>query len=302
MRKSLCFIFPLLTFIVVCDKIFLSHDSEYEALEKLYLGKRCFSLFYVSSELQNCVTTIERDAFSVCLARGTLFILEGYIMSKENLVCPICGEPTRVYMGNARKDRLCGKHADMLKAGELVLDDKGQFVNPKVTMKETPKEEITSDLTCIICGEPSNGKHFCYDCYTKYKDRAIDIRLKNLKFDCMLDEYGNLKFKCEDGRFVRSKSEKIISDFLFKYGIRTIYEKAVYYYPNENETITLHPDFYLPDYDCYIEHNGVNTKSYKANKSKTEEMYKSLGYKVIVTTEADLGDIEAKLKPALRIN
>lgn len=30
----------------------------------------------------------------------------------EELKCPICGKPTRVYMGNARKDRLCAKHAD----------------------------------------------------------------------------------------------------------------------------------------------------------------------------------------------
>lgn len=223
-------------------------------------------------------------------------------MSNEKLVCPICGEPTRVYMGNARKDRLCGKHADMLKAGELVLDEKGCFVNPKETKSESPKEITASDLTCIICGEPSNGKHFCIVCYRKYKDRAIDIRITNCKDTEILDAYGNLQYKCDDGRKVRSKSEKIISDFLFKYSIRTIYEKTVYYYPNENETIALHPDFYLPDYDVYIEHNGVDTKSYKANKVKTEEMYKELGYKVVVTVETDLGDIEAKLKPILRIN
>ena len=227
-------------------------------------------------------------------------------MSNENLICPICGNPTRVYMGKARKDRLCGKHADMLKAGELVLDEKGHYVKrsaePKTVKSEPTKEQTENELTCIICGEPSNGKHFCLKCYHKYKDRAIDIRINNCKETEILDAYGNLQYKCDDGRKVRSKSEKIISDFLFKYGIRTIYEKAVYYYPNENETITLHPDFYLPDFDCYIEHNGVDTKSYKANKAKTEEMYKSLGYKVIVTTENDLVDIEAKLKPILRIN
>lgn len=224
----------------------------------------------------------------------------------NKLVCPICGEPTRVWMGNARKDRLCGKHADMLKAGELVLDDKGHYVKvnaePQAAVEEPKKEEDSSELICLTCNNPSNGKHFCYDCYKKYKDRAIDIRIINCKNIEILDEYGNTVYKCDDGRKVRSKSEKIISDFLFKYGIRTVYEKAVYYYPNENETITLHPDFYLPDYDFYIEHNGVDTKSYKANKKKTEEMYKSLGYKVIVTTEADLADIEAKLKPILRIN
>ena len=240
-------------------------------------------------------------------------------MQNENLTCPICGEPTRVWYGNARKDGLCGKHADMLKAGEIFLDSHGRWRETATknilarteekapdTVKSVKAENEAavpaSELTCIICGEPSNGKHFCLSCFHKYKDRAIDIRITNCRETEILDAYGNLNYKCEDGRKVRSKSEKIISDFLFKYGIRTIYEKAVYYYPNDKETITLHPDFYLPDQDIYIEHNGVDTKSYKANKAKTEEMYKALGYKVIVTVEADLGDIEAKLKPLLRIN
>ena len=38
-------------------------------------------------------------------------------MSEEKLVCPICGKPTSVYMGNARNDRLCRKHAKDLKEG-----------------------------------------------------------------------------------------------------------------------------------------------------------------------------------------
>ena len=55
-------------------------------------------------------------------------------MSDGKLVCPICGQPTRVYMGNARKDLLCGKHADELKAGKIIINDKGLFVD-----KETGK-------------------------------------------------------------------------------------------------------------------------------------------------------------------
>lgn len=232
----------------------------------------------------------------------------------EQKTCPICGEPTYlVYGKNPRKDGLCGTHSKMLFNKEIEqcpdcnkwnkTGETCECKKPKKAKKEKQEEQTgTDELTCIICGNPSNGKHFCLECYRKYKDRAIDIRIINCNSTEILDAYGNLHYKCDDGRKVRSKSEKIISDFLFKYGIRTIYEKAVYYYPNENETITLHPDFYLPDYDYYIEHNGVDTKSYKANKAKTEEMYKSLNYKVIVTTESDLGDIEAKLKPILRIN
>lgn len=227
----------------------------------------------------------------------------------EEAKCPICGKQSYLVYGKyPRKDKLCSEHAKMLHNKELTqCDSCGSFhkTSEKCKCQETivqKTEPHTDELTCIICGENSNGKHFCYNCYKKYKDRAIDIRITNCKDTEILDAYGNLQYKCDDGRKVRSKSEKIISDFLFKYKIRAIYEKTVYYYPNENETITLHPDFYLPDYDCYIEHNGVDTKSYKANKTKTEEMYKSLNYKVIVTTENDLSDIEAKLKPLLKIN
>ena len=190
---------------------------------------------------------------------------------KDELKCPICGEPTNTYMGNARKDRLCRKHGSLANKGELTqCENCGKWNKVSETcscktsktnvIKELLSEENSSELTCIICGENSNGKHFCYDCYKKYNNRSIDIRITNCKTTEILDVYGNKKYKCDDGRMVRSKSEKIISDFLFKYNIRTIYEKNVYYYPNENETITLHPDFYLPDYDYYIENNGVDKK------------------------------------------
>ena len=52
-------------------------------------------------------------------------------MSEKKLICPICGQPTRVYMGNARKDLLCGTHADALKAGEIIVNENGLFVDKK---------------------------------------------------------------------------------------------------------------------------------------------------------------------------
>lgn len=238
----------------------------------------------------------------------------------NDLVCPICGQPTRVYMGNARKDRLCGTHADMLKAGTIVLGEDGIYRDVKTRKAlnvgaeareerkapqrsaEAKEATSSSDLTCLLCGEPSNGKHFCLACYHKYKDRSIDIRISHCNEVEILDGYGNQQYTCRDGRKVRSKSEKLISDFLFEYKIRAIYEKTVFYYTEDGECIELHPDFYLPDYDIYIEHNGLNSKSYKASKARTEAMYKSLGYQLIVTTEKDLEDIDKALKPRLRIN
>ena len=40
-------------------------------------------------------------------------------MKNENLICPICGKPTSVWYGNARKDKLCREHAQQLKEGVI---------------------------------------------------------------------------------------------------------------------------------------------------------------------------------------
>lgn len=126
-------------------------------------------------------------------------------MEKENLICPICGEPTRVYMGNARKDRLCGKHADMLKAGEIFVDghdrfkekSTGNILSRKVEENSSaPTKGSTttdaSELTCIICGEPSNGKHQCKNCYYESRD-FMEVLDKNATTRALRDYYYNLK-------------------------------------------------------------------------------------------------------------
>ena len=216
----------------------------------------------------------------------------------EKMACPICGEPTRVYMGNARKDRLCGKHADMLKAGELLQTENGKFVlkgEQKPVSKKQEAAEPSSDLTCIICGEPSNGKHFCTGCYHTYKDRAIDIRIMNCRDTQVIDEYGNQTKKAKDGRRVRSLSEKVIIDYFFDNYIRVVYEKSVPYINEKGESATLHPDFYLPDYDLYIEFNGLNNKSYLKKKDYANKIYLEKGLKVEILEPKDIDDVEESL-------
>lgn len=223
----------------------------------------------------------------------------------QKLTCPICGEPTRVYMGNARKDRLCGKHADMLKAGELILGDDGKFVvkgAPKAEIKKEIKEEIASvatELTCIICGEPSNGKHFCVKCYHEYKDHAVDIRIINCRETQVIDKYGNKKIKAKDGRKVRSLSEKIIIDYFFDNFIRVVYERTIPYINEKGEDAELHPDFYLPDYNLYIEFNGLTNKTYLRKKDYVNKIYQEKGFKVEILDSDDIGDIEASLERVL---
>ncbi len=231
----------------------------------------------------------------------------------KDLKCPICGEPTNVYMGKARKDRLCKKHGKMKNDNLIDVNAEGiyfelstgKLLNAQKTDKKFEyKKEIKStsdELTCIICGEPSNGKHFCIKCYHEYKDKSIDIRITNCKETKILDQYGNLTIECDDGRRVRSRAEALISNFFYNNKIRSVYEKTIYYKEN-GEDKTLHPDFYLPDYDIYIEYNEIKKKSYLKSKAYTQKIYDQLGFKVIIMDDQDLNSIAGCLKPKLGIN
>ena len=213
--------------------------------------------------------------------------------------CVICGKPSGMYP-------LCREHLQMKAEGKVIkCEDCGTWhiVDTPCSCKASKNvETATIDTECIICHEPSKGYWFCKDCYRKYKDRSVDIRITNCSEVEILDEYGNLQYKCDDGRKVRSRAEVIISNFLFKEKVRAVYEKAIYYKNEKGENETLHPDFYLPDYDIYIEYNELTAKSYINSKEYTKKIYQQLGLKVLVITDNELRDIEACLKPALGLH
>lgn len=206
-------------------------------------------------------------------------------MSNEKLVCPICGEPTRVWCGNARKDRLCGKHADMLKAGEIFVDGHDRFREKStgnilsrkvedssaVSTKDTTASDA-SELTCIICGEPSNGKHFCLRCYRENKNKIVYIQVKNCKDFAKLESEYTSDLICDDGHMVKSPYEKIIDNWLFAEGIKHAYEAKL----DIDETHDITPDFYIPEYNgtqnIYIEFWGYGDSNVKYQRIKEYKM------------------------------
>lgn len=229
-------------------------------------------------------------------------------MKEEKLVCPICGEPTFIYFGNPRKDRLCAKHGQMAKNGEIEqCPDCGKWHKDnekcecqKTVQKIKPANTNSDDeLTCIICGEPSNGKHFCRSCYFKYKDRSIDIRISNCNSTQILDEFGSKTKRAKDGRYVRSLSEKIIIDYFFDNYIRVVYEKTIPYKNEKGENKELHPDFYLTDYDLYIEFNGLTNKEYLKMKNYANKIYEDKGLKVEILESNDINEIDATMEKLL---
>ena len=232
-------------------------------------------------------------------------------------LCPICENPTRFYMGNYRKDGLCAKHAEELKAGKIILDENGLFrdaktnkvlnkdyIEPKKNTKKV-EEKIPSEAKCIACGRKVNpGFLFCSDCYHKYVDKKLLVEITNCKDIKILDESYEGKYTCKDGHVVKSKAELIIDNYLFEHMIPHAYEKALPI--DANAEHDLHPDFCLPNFngsgeDVYIEYWGFNDNNIKYTESKNYKIkiYKEKKITIISTEDKDISDIEASLNRKL---
>lgn len=251
---------------------------------------------------------------------------------KNNLICPICGAPTRVYMGNPRKDRLCATHANELKAGKIIKCEEcskyHQTDTPCECKKTNEKIIIESDQIknkennvvildknnkskCILCGKQTDGLIFCPSCYYKYKEKELLIKITNCTNIELLDDSYEGKYECKDGHIVKSKAEREIDNYLFENGIFHAYEKELPYGPNENEI--LKPDFYLPNYlgkgkHVYIEHWGYNENNIKYTNSKKFKMpiYHELCKNKVITLintyeKSDMSKIDTTLYRKLNI-
>ena len=255
-------------------------------------------------------------------------------MNDKNNTCPVCGEETANMFGNYRKDNLCPNHSKDLKNGHLIFCNKcNKFHyedNPCLTNNEFESLPKSGFKSCIICGNESNGKAFCYDCYSsmsnselleyinkfyvlhtsekntininnsriknsncitcgapttnylfcdecynKYKNETLILQIKNCSsVEIIMDDYSG-RYTCEDGHIVKSKSEKMIDEYLFNKQIQHGYEVPIRIGDNDDDKI--YPDFKLPKYlnntDVYIEHfgylNNNSNEQYKNQMKKT---------------------------------
>lgn len=177
---------------------------------------------------------------------------------------------------------------------------------------------------CENCGKYCKGKYrYCSDCYSDfyigdsyfskkpvYKDDdyvCIDVSfdpeykiiLLTSEFQCITfsneDDYVNsnkevrdkheANYRAEDGHKVRSTHEMIIDNYLFNHNIRHVYEKIVYSM-NSNDKCTC--DWYLPDYDVYIEYWGLDGKRYNEEKIYKLNIYKENELKLLEIEKDDL--------------
>lgn len=192
-----------------------------------------------------------------------------YELKQQGLIaiCPDCGDyyPT---------DDICLCHI------------KNEFVN-------------TNNSNCIICKSESYGYLFCAKCFYKYRHKDIYLKISNCEKIELLENNYKSPYICDDGHHVKSQQEALIDNYLFNHNFRHVYEKA---FPiDENKEHDLHPDFYLPDLDIYIEHWGMkNDIKYEETKEYKIPFYKKSKITLICTNGDDIANINANLERKLK--
>lgn len=154
--------------------------------------------------------------------------------------------------------------------------------------------------TCLKCGNQCKEEHdYCYNCYQNiiyFCDTCSKPIFNNESyteyFEPNIEDYIYLCSKCnkkpntnymprdkykgtyrsEDGHLLKSKSELIIDNYLFQQKILHAYEKVII--DKNNPQIDITCDFYLPDYNIYIEFWGIKDNTdYKSKRAFKEKIY-----------------------------
>lgn len=154
---------------------------------------------------------------------------------------------------------------------------------------------------CLFCNNTTDNEYFlCPDCYKKHRNKETIFSLLNGQNLTILQSKYYCKYKCDDGHWVKSKAERDIDNYLFKNKIRHCYEKELPI--DNNPEHSLYPDFYLPDFNLYIEHLGMeDNKKYNDTLEYKIPIYKKLKITLICTHEkTDAADIADVLKRKLK--
>lgn len=198
--------------------------------------------------------------------------------------CQICGKPS----GYLPLCKSCFKLKDEEKVIKCPVCDKWRKTDEicpscgnkpiRIVENTTQQESNVDPITCLICGENSNGKHFCLNCYHRYKNKEILLRINKCSFPCgePLDESYEGVYECEDGHIVKSMAEQAIDNYLCERAIFHGYELPL----DIGTQKPLKPDFCLKNYlgegkDVYIEYFGLKgNPKYDADTAYKMKFYR----------------------------
>ena len=130
------------------------------------------------------------------------------------------------------------------------------------------------------------GKPYCRHC--------LDEReIENVNFESVVEVAKQRR--STNGTAVQSRGEKRIAEFLEAENIEYIYDER---YRIAGDAL-VRPDFYLPEFDVYIEYWGMNTPEYVENMRRKKLLYQRAGKKLVSVSWEDDENLIEVLKSKL---
>ena len=140
-------------------------------------------------------------------------------------------------------------------------------------------QEGTAQRVCRRCGKPVSPDEraraekafqriFCDACFD-------EVYLDRRNFDTKVEL--NKTIRAADGTLVQSDGERIIAEWLSAQHIAFRYDERF----RIVEGYAIRPDFYLPEFDVYIEYWGMDTADYKIGMLKKQKLYQQEGKRLI---------------------
>lgn len=128
---------------------------------------------------------------------------------------------------------------------------------------------------------------FCDHCFD-------EVFLERRNYETKVELQKNIRAK--DGSWVQSGGERLVCEALAAEGIGYRYDERF----RILDGYAIRPDFYLPEFDVYIEYWGMDTADYKIGMLKKQQLYQQQGKKLISLYPADKPAMRARILEKLR--
>lgn len=128
---------------------------------------------------------------------------------------------------------------------------------------------------------------FCDHCFD-------EVFLERRNYETKIELQKTIRAK--DGSWVQSEGERLVCEALSAEGIRYRYDERF----RILDGYAIRPDFYLPEFDVYIEYWGMETADYKIGMLKKQKLYQQQGKRLISLYPADKSRMREILMDKLR--
>jgi hypothetical protein len=127
---------------------------------------------------------------------------------------------------------------------------------------------VKLDADEYVRSQKAFQRSFCNYCFD-------EVFLERRNFETKVQLQKNIRAK--DGTWVQSDGERMICEILDAEKVRYRYDERF----RILDGYAIRPDFYLPEFDVYIEYWGMDTADYKIGMLKKQQLYQQQGKRLI---------------------